>query len=801
MNRTTMLSRGRLGAAFSGTTRTGATALLGAAMLAATGCSGGGSSSETIVGLSVAEQMSVVTTDDGGSPATSNSIAPRASADTSAFPTDCDYNNDPSHGHVYDPSMETLQVVNEILCMLSQTSYTQMVNLENYKAQVDEEKCQQGGDQSSSGSEQGQSSGAGAGAPKIWIVNSHRASNGTDQIVEFWVPQGGGDDGVPGVIHAKMVVSEGASDANPFGVFTLNFVGVPQGGTEDNPEMFGTLKTLDVADGFIGFSFFEQEGDINQPQLPNHHAGMTQANVNMFADQTQGVAYIKKQEHSNFPPGGDTGIIEESYRIAFNTTNVLRAKNLDPSTCLSRTDFDTRVWRYNLYNATGENAGQRVELNSGFGFRTEGGEYGWMGYYGMWISNDVTINNGDTVTRDVFGQSNAPTYTVVKAPGKLIKNTRHTLDLTELSGETFNWWDFGTPGMPPVGPPTQYRIEYQAPLWNKTGLWNDSSHMFTDISPPQPIDMATHQYLGMWSESLGGSVSYVNGDMFITYYAQEFVNGSSDVFAPGDTAVELYGYFNCLDSGITSAQGNNGNVYLDPAPDVSMPYHYVFDKNTLTLYYDTDGSGMNLIAAGLGAGQVVTNGPFTWGMRSGPMVTSTANLMTPYEVWTQEVFYTYETGSNPWNQYAALLDANGLFVTFDHPLQFTYTHTTADDINGDSTYNNKKYLLSYNGSGNLFGIPFDGFDLDGNGSIDRWYPLFGIKDGTLMGPNGTEFVIKAIEKEQTLSAAVGGCVGLDISTVDQLPLPDASDFTPPGIGDEPAISDPPRVIEGELQGG
>lgn len=757
------------------------------------GCSGG-SSGGSILGLSVAEQMSVVTVDEDDIPVV---IAPATEGDAPTFPAGADYNTDTSSSHVYDSSMETLSTVNEILCMLTQTAYADMVNLGVYNAQIDEAKCQQGSSSGSSSSETGQSSGTQAEAPSIWIVDSSRASSDSDQIVDFWVTQQADDSKPAGAIWGHMVISEGSSSDNPFGVFELNFAMVPTGLAIDDAVFTGTLRTLDVLDGFMGFSFFMSKGDLNVVHAPNEHSQIVQANVNMFADQTQGVAYIAKQERANFPPGGDTGITSQSYRIAFDLNNMLRAKDSDPSVCLSRTTFDTRVWRYNLYYADGDNAGARVERNSGFGFQTEGGDYGWIGYYGMWVPPGVTLESGDTVTRHVFGDDAATPYTVIKSPGKLIKNTRNTLALAELDGESFEWWDYGTPGVPPSGPPANYRVEYASPFFVKVAIFDDASHSFIDLSSPEIIDTAAYGFLGMWSQSLGGSVSYIDGDDSITYYAQEFINGSSDLFGVLD-AVDLYGYRECLDAGLTGAEAEAGTVYLPASMDVMAPYHYVFSKADLTLYYDTDGLG-TLVAAGLAPGEAPTSGPFSWGMRSGPMVPSTAGFVDVNDVWAQDVFYVYETGHNPWNQYAALVDALNVAVSFDPPLQFTYTHATASDVNGDATFDGKKYFLNYNGPGDLFGIPHEEIDTDGDGMPDRFYPVFSILDGVLMGPNDIEYVIRGIEREMTLSEDVGACGALSIDTVDQLPLPSASDYTPPDIGPPPIVDEAPQVIEGALQ--
>ena len=53
---------------------------------------------------------------------------------------------------------------------------------------------------------------------------------------------------------------------------------------------------------------------------------------------------------------------------------------------------------------------------------------------------------------------------------------------------------------------------------------------------PEAIDTSTYGYLGMFSESLGGPVSFVHGDDHVTYWSQEFVNASNDLFTGGSPA-------------------------------------------------------------------------------------------------------------------------------------------------------------------------------------------------------------------------------------------------------------------------
>jgi hypothetical protein len=234
---------------------------------------------------------------------------------------------------------------------------------------------------------------------------------------------------------------------------------------------------------------------------------------------------------------------------------------------------------------------------------------------------------------------------------------------------------------------------------------------------------------------------------------------------------------------------------------VNTPYHYVFSKADLTLYYDVNGDGSVLTPAGLGDGQTINSGPNMWGMQSGSMLTDTSGLVNVYDSWNQDVFYTYETGPNQWNQYAALVDANSAFVTFDPPIQFTYMHETLNDANNDPTYDGLHYQLSYGGAGQLFGIPSEQVDTDGDGNPDRFYPVFTIADGILMGPTGTEYVVRSIDQELTLALDPGQCGALDVGTVGSLPLPDESDYTAPDIGTAPVVTDPPAVIEGVTQTG
>ncbi|MCC6408866.1 MAG: hypothetical protein IT453_17010 [Planctomycetes bacterium] len=764
--------------------------ILGSSLaLAAASCGGGGSSSDggsgTIVGLSAPSEMSVVTATGAGMPGGgSASVAPGYTA-----PSGTDYENDTSKAHVYDPSMQSIETVNGILCMVGQTAADQMVNQGLYVAQVNEDKCGMGSDESSSG--EGQSSSQGLASYNLWVVDSTRADNDAQQIVQFWLESDMGGGG--GVIQAQVDIDAAPSDANPFGDFALNFAGLAGGDTINDPTMWGTLASTAVTPGNIGFSFYNDQGDVDSAPAVNEFAERVAAAVDMSADQTTGVARVSRIERFNDPMSGDSGQITGEYRLAFDANYVLRGKDSDPDVCLHRDQFLTHVWRYNLYHASGVEDGQRVTLNSGFPFRTQTDDHGYIGYWGLWAPSDVTIADGDTIYRDEYGVTNTTPYTVVKSPGKLVRHTRNTLDLVDADGLVSDWWDFSQ------APPVRYQVELQNPDWVAIASWDDNSQTFVTLGSPIVIDVSALGYLNMWSNSLGGQVSFVYGNDYLTYFAQEFVTGDDPAFVGG--ALTLYGYTQCLDSGVTAAEAEAGDVFLADSFDVQQPYIFSFDGSDMTLYWDSTGDGSTMLQVGLADGEVPASGPFTWGMQSGALLTDTTSLSNVWEGWNQDVFYTYETGPNAWNQYTALWDPTlAEYVDFDAPIQFSYTHSTVNDRNGDSTYDGQTFLLSYGGPGDLWGIPSAGIDLTGDSNPDRWVPQFSLADGVVLGPTGVEYAVRGIDMEMTLLEDPSGCVGLDLLGAAALVLPDGSTYTAPNIGAMPDLDEAPAVIEGVVQG-
>lgn len=768
-----------------------------------------GHTAGAVSGLVVAEQMSVVTADSG--------LVGIASS--SGFAPDSDYESDPLATYVWDEAMEPISQVNTLLCYMAMTGYDRMVNRGAYLAQVDEAQCETGVDKSASSSEQGQSSGAGADAPALWTVSSSRGSEQSIQLVEIWVPQpddpqgGESPDGsgeVPGEfdeqssqhIRAKMVIHEGKSEANPFGAFSMDWARFDDDGKPQVDDGFGNLRSLETAGDFLGFTMYDGRGDVEQPVGPGEDAFRVRVNARMAPDLGSGFAKVSvEQRFGEFldPEGGEGEpgdvLVEQDYLVAFDETHMLRDDG-ETTQCFSRTQFRDNVWRYGLYHASGDDAGQRVERQGGFGFETESGHYGWASYHGVWAPEEADLQTGDVVTKDVWGEESDETYTVFVAPGRLIRNTRTEIPLVELDGVEFEWFEHP---LDEFSEPQLWRIRYDHGTgeWLRASVFDHEFGQWSDVGQQQldPVDVEAHGWLSLWADGLGGAAHYEYGAPGVTVWSETFVDGDDPLLDNGD--LTLFGYHDVIAASIDQEAADTGDVFLPVPGSLETPHELVFDSETLGLSLVVDGQAT--LPVGFAEGVEPTSGPYTWGVRSGPLLADTSGLASVGEVWSATEFYTYETGPHSWNTFTALVDGQGAFVSFDPPLEFAYKHSVAKDANGESAGNGQTFLLSYHGHGELVGIPFDPVDLDEDGFPDRWYPRFNIADGTLLGPEGDEYVVRAIDTEVTLQADPDGCDGLDVSAAAALVLPDVSDWTLPDIGDEPDLDSAPAVIDGELQ--
>src|SRR5574337_1839851 len=126
------------------------------------GGGGGGSNTTTATALTVASKVSVVDAQLTGSVASGAAPlkigwASIMRALSSAPATSSDYYTDKTQVWVDERSAESMNSVNDILCMVAQTKYDAMLNKGNYIALVDQNQCNTKSGSSSSGQNQSSS--------------------------------------------------------------------------------------------------------------------------------------------------------------------------------------------------------------------------------------------------------------------------------------------------------------------------------------------------------------------------------------------------------------------------------------------------------------------------------------------------------------------------------------------------------------------------------------------------------------------------------------------------------------------
>lgn len=803
---------------------------LAVSSIALAGCGGGSSSSEssggTVTGLQMPSSMSVVSATDSG--ATGVVIGAEFASAALFDAAGTHYTTDPVRAWVWDESLEPLQTVNEILCYMEQTAASSMVNLGAYTAMIDEEKCRQG---QNTGSDTGQSSSQSTKL-QLWTIESTRASNSDPQLVKLWVPPSNNEDDTQNIL-VEVTAYEGVSASMPFGSFKMTFKGVDQ--DTDAQTMLGSLFTVDANTSGAGAN------PDGKPQFKlimtgtepgGGGPGGTFENVtNVIFDDADGTAGVARAQ-SDFTPDGQNFSIAKDFAMAFNATHFLRrSEQTDQNgnliapvdVCTDRNDFNTTVWRYNLYHSdnapAGKTPGNRVAINSGFPVKS-GDEHGWVGYWGLWFPMHVDTSALTSVTRIDYSTGAETVYDLVQAPGKLVKSSKDTMLLTEIDGTTFNYWDHNSG--------TEYLVEYTADTtladgttvagagFYKTGrivYGQNGQTISTDIDndsnagdAPVVITVNAGEWLGMWSQALGGHMNYVGGESSVTFFQQEFINTGAAIDELFNTTndpnqdgiVELKCYQRCLKGNISQNDLDNGTIYYADSFDVNTPAHtYKFMKADLTLYLN-DGTTPVKTATGV---TPQAGSPNEWGMNTDQMVMSGVALSQVWEAFQADVSYRWETGHNSWNKnFAVRPQGTTAFVQFDKPIQVKLAFDASKDANAGgafagTAYYNRSFVLEYGGNGDLWGIPW----LESQNS--RWSPAFTLKDASLLG-GANEYVVKAVEKEQQMrTVAANNCSSLSIPDETALPVPTTDEIGTVTItmADKPVVTDPPAVIEGEVQ--
>ena len=462
-------------------------------------CSGGGGSSSgdatpppapqgAATSLQVADKVSVVDAKLSGSVA---AVAPLkiglfkvSAADLAAA---SDYKADKTQVWVSERSAEAFNEINNILCMMSQSKYDVMLNQGAYVALIDQTQCNSAKSDASSAGQASQNQSSSATMPDYmtFTVVATRADNSSPEYTKVWVHSKAKGSDPEQIIMVNIIITEGKSDTNPYGLFTMNFLGLPSTDgvvTSQNPLFKGVMKAEKNAAGEVLLKFAEQ----NFGGWPN----IRKITLNRQADGSGGTGSVYDQH--NDMNNGTSSTVTSQFDIAFNTNNFLRDDGTN-TICLDRNQFEESAWRYGLYDT----AGKRLNRNSGFSVNTKAdgsGSYGFVGYWGLWLDNHAAITNNTLYKFDNSSAATAPTaYTVFTAGGKLKKHTKKTMTLADVKGVPLNYSVCGQSGCTNdqvVWSGTDQKFYIMATMDSNCG----SNCQWVNLTTPVALDLTTLQW-------------------------------------------------------------------------------------------------------------------------------------------------------------------------------------------------------------------------------------------------------------------------------------------------------------------
>lgn len=725
-----------------------------------------------------------------------------AAADPAA---DSSYFTDVQSSHVEDATSRGVAQVNFITCLMSSMRPDALVNQGDYVALVDATKCDT----------EAQAEGRGNDFYTAY-VNSTRASNEDPMIANIWLNEE--NEGEKATIFVRLSATEAPSASNPYGQFRIDYCGLPDGSTEC--VMNGYLE----ADG-TGLRYFEVEADDDDEE-PSTKAVLLNA-----VGTTSGSGRMLGDDESS------------AFDFAYDST-LFRRKNGADDQCFSRDASDPQtglsVWRYGLYDS---DTGERVTRNSGFPIEyTSAGvkHRGYLGYHGLSLPAAAlaTLSSGSTVQKVDYESEGEPTstdFTVVRSEGKLMKLTRKVRTLREIDKVKFNTF-VGYDGatlFAGASADTTYELYWDeaTDTFRATGYTNCDMSGCRQASLPfeQEVSVAywqAHNGVLGHSNSLGGEVFIaLNGAASVADSATvDVVYRVEDLVYPSQMPETLYCLRDCPTGASLSSYFMDGSQAQSPYVTGTYNNHApVAPGNHVT--YHTDSAAAVLRDASnepvtFADAKAMQNSQFRHGVRSGVLFTDLAGaecsegsgVYCESKASQQEIYYRWETGADSYNQFAAVKDANDVFVEFDAPLQVNYS---VPDEAGYGEYAGQQLVLQYGGFGDLHGVPGHCVSPTTNevvscdGENVRYVAAltipFDATQGQVVSGDAT-YLVKWLEREirfarKDLSECTAA--GLELSSDISLPtiaeLQNPTDPASPAyIGPMPDVAAAPRVVDGEV---
>ncbi len=745
--------------------------------LALSACSSGGSSggaSGTGVSFSLPSSVSVIQATSNTSSKIENgamAVYDGAGTDYSTVRQDFD--------RVNHPVAESLSTVKEIMCFIgllgAGTMWDDTKLPRVYLVGVDDSTCSSSSGQPTQGASSG-GSGTSAKELKMVTVRLSREAPGGFPRMEIWFTESKGPGDSPMEIRANADVLQAPDAATaPSGRFNLNFSMASTTGT-----VFGRGSlVMSNSPSPISYTFYENMGAGGFSQTRG-------AAVEQKADGT-GLKAAVQYSQSGGGGGSDAG----AWVVATNLNSV-KANNkksnataattvseidLTGGICLSLQNFKYRIYGYGLFS---EADGSVVNRNTGVGCKytdnSGASKNCYIGKQGAWFERETsgsehTLADGDTVTRQEWGSgaaNNGQALTIAVKAGKLTKYTVRQYTLTEIAGVELRYFDSGT----------EYIVAYNPAGGGGAGFYKTDSMSWGSSGPsktaitPVLLSFGANSFNFFYSEAYG-SVTYVGGKSYVIAREEKTILPTSTDIS-GSAGLSLKCLNRCINGTLSSGDITTSwdTPYTNPA-NVGAAIDYYFEKSSMKLFLGTSNSGTE-VKLGTGVSFSASGSKFTWGIDSGAMVTSTAGLANPWSIYDSagSSFYQYRMGPNSWDKLILVSNSSGV-LEFEEPLAFSYTHSTANDRNGGSEYDGKKFLLRYRGLGQMEGLPWDQIDRDGDGTPDMWLPRVALKDGIQMVSGGTNYRIKAMFGEKTLTNTGANCSDLATLSLPATAVPTA----------------------------
>lgn len=692
---------------------------------------------------------------------------------------------------VANDAFEGVESISSIMCYFSQTQFWKEAGKGEYKVLVDQSKCEESkssGDEGGSSQEQ---------SYMTAFVKSERPDNKPlTADIRFIAKEG--SEGKNVEYHARIVVAAAPSKEDPAGVFTMYFTARQAGKS-------GGGGFIRAKRGEAGKFVLEMAEESKAGEVSNQYviAELEKSGADF-------IGRVASKSDSSGNGGGGTYSRKSEYKIRFdvNHVNVDGAKKetqggRDQESvqkgCYGRNTFKTSIHRYDLVDA----AGQIKTLKSGFPIEIEKGGKTLQGnasYWGIWTPGKVSVETGDAIYKVQWkkgGGKERTKYSVIQADGKLVKYTRSEVKLSTLKGVDVSFNESGS----------NFNVQ-----WNGTAFVKISKQTRSDdgqmgeeaasgtVSVPQ-------WGLNFFVPSLNANVripgsATLSDDLTVAYHSQEVVSGSAKslgnlvcfsncpVVTPtaaafvrssssgqtGPASSDLYIKQNVT---FSYGQGQTQTVASNQGRSIATPWAtYTWNETTKLLAM----GGVDFsLPADLSSSSDGSNK--TDNVRSGALVSQAVydaladKAIDPYKLENQLTeYYRWEAGPSQWNQYMAIVNEAGQIESFDKPLQFAYTHTTANDWDGqtDAAIVARNYRLNYGGPGQLWGVP-----MKYNKDIGRQIPLFSIKSGTKLG----DYTVLALSGDQRMVKAEDAkCTALGLESMPGLPKAEAKDIDNSALG-------------------